>query len=223
MEDEPRNELELESEGPVVEADVQNKLRERWKIVRDSSGLTQSDLAKILDLTQTAISRWEKGELNFREKRLLRLGEAMDIAENIEGGRILELLGAGAAGALIGGMAGVPSSEETTEDVGVIDLMKPIGGALIGMLLGSGAIMAKNRLMKKDREQFLQSIIDELDARRPNNEVQCPSCKETVPGPIAGFMFCNQCGKPFPRKCSSCGKEFIDSNAKFCGYCGNPL
>lgn len=47
------------------------------KKAREKSGLTQQDLAKALDIDQSAVCRWETGETQPRAKLLPRLAEIL--------------------------------------------------------------------------------------------------------------------------------------------------
>ena len=46
---------------------------------RQDLGLTQADLAAKLGVTQSMVSRWEKGETNFTLDTLCRIADALDI------------------------------------------------------------------------------------------------------------------------------------------------
>lgn len=51
-----------------------NKLRE----IRKSRGLTQVELAELLNVTQTTLSGWETGRIGMSTDNLIRLSEALN-------------------------------------------------------------------------------------------------------------------------------------------------
>lgn len=56
----------------------QKEIGQFIKKLRKQKGLTQTQLAKILDTTQSAVARMERGGLNFSTQELLKIGDALD-------------------------------------------------------------------------------------------------------------------------------------------------
>ena len=56
----------------------QIEIGEFIKTLRKEKGLTQTQLAEILETTQSAIARMERGGLNFSTQELIKIGDALD-------------------------------------------------------------------------------------------------------------------------------------------------
>jgi UDP-N-acetylglucosamine 1-carboxyvinyltransferase len=56
----------------------QHKIGKFIKQLRKERGLTQTQLAELLDTTQSAVARMERGGLNFSTQELIKIGEALD-------------------------------------------------------------------------------------------------------------------------------------------------
>jgi len=61
--------------GPYKTSPTNTRLRLRQ--VRDAAGLTQTDLAELVDKDTSTISKWERGEQNFSVLDLLRVADAL--------------------------------------------------------------------------------------------------------------------------------------------------
>ena len=48
------------------------------KSIRKQKGLTQSDFAKLLETSQSAVARMERGGLNFSTQELIKIGNVLD-------------------------------------------------------------------------------------------------------------------------------------------------
>lgn len=56
----------------------QKEIGQFIKSLRKQKGLTQTQFAKILETTQSAVARMERGGLNFSTQELLKIGDALD-------------------------------------------------------------------------------------------------------------------------------------------------
>ena len=56
----------------------QKEIGQFIKSLRKQKGLTQTQLAEILETTQSAVARMERGGLNFSTQELIKIGEALD-------------------------------------------------------------------------------------------------------------------------------------------------
>lgn len=56
----------------------QKRIGEFIRSLRKEKGLTQSDFAKLLETSQSAVARMEKGGLNFSTQELIKIGDVLD-------------------------------------------------------------------------------------------------------------------------------------------------
>ncbi len=56
----------------------QKEIGDFIKLLRKEKGLTQAQFAEILETTQSAVARMEKGGLNFSTQELIKIGDALD-------------------------------------------------------------------------------------------------------------------------------------------------
>ena len=53
---------------------------ERIASARTRAGLTQAQLAELVGVSQTSLSRWESGEMSLNAKRLEKLATALEVS-----------------------------------------------------------------------------------------------------------------------------------------------
>ncbi len=105
-----------------------------------------------------------------------------------------------------------------------------IGAGVVGMILfaplAATAAFGAVKQSQLPNEVFAEiekyimcggvSTTVELGKKISTDEIICPECKKTNP---KGTKFCQNCGSPLDKQCSSCGTH-IDLNTKFCPNCG---
>ena len=163
---------------------------ERLREARIAKGMTQADLAEVLECSQSAISRFEKGRLDaLSNEKILQLAKHLGVEVDLTpASKELVLAGSAAEGRLQFCASVWCPSCIAFRSQGRLCLMPTVAAS-----------------PRNDRARFCDLCGEPLQDR-------CPKCKEPVTGPGA---FCRYCGSPLVRVDQSMAAEILMARREY--------